>query len=94
MAGKSLLHLITDLLTFSKNEVGDMKDRVHVEEFTVEEIRGQVLAVFGKVADDRGVKLAVNLDHTDMTRWVFEADVKRITQCLLNLVGNGLKFTP
>lgn len=94
MAGKSLLHLITDLLTFSKNEVGNMKDRVQTEEFTVDEIQKQVLAVFGKVAEDRGIELTVNIGHPDLATRLFEADVKRINQCLLNLIGNGLKFTP
>jgi osomolarity two-component system sensor histidine kinase SLN1 len=93
MSGKSLLHLINELLTFSKNQVGHMAGQVEEEDFTLEDVHKQLMAVFGKVAEDRGVALNVDSVRADLAAQVFEADIKRITQCLYNLVGNGLKFT-
>ncbi|TGZ77655.1 hypothetical protein EX30DRAFT_374445 [Ascodesmis nigricans] len=93
VAGKSLLGLITDLLTFSKNQSG-LTRKIEEEDFTVEDLRKQVKAVFGKVAEEKGLKLIVETEQDDLGRYMFRADVRRLSQCLFNLVGNGLKFTP
>lgn len=93
MSGKSLLHLINELLTFSKNQVS-VESQAEDEEFALVVIEKQLLAVFGKMAEERGVKLDVCNTPTDLLDHIFVADIKRITQCMYNLVGNGLKFTP
>jgi osomolarity two-component system sensor histidine kinase SLN1 len=93
MSGKSLLHLINELLTFSKNQVGAMIGKDDEEDFKLVDIGKQIWAVFGKVAEERGVKLDIEHINQDLTTKIFSADIKRITQCLYNLVGNGLKFT-
>lgn len=94
MSGKSLLHLINELLTFSKNQVGTLEGNAEDEDFAIDVVGKQLVAVFGKAADERGVKLDIVETQTDISKLIFVADIKRITQCMYNLVGNGLKFTP
>lgn len=94
MSGKSLLHLINELLTFSKNQVGALEGSAEDEDFPIDVVRKQIMAVFGKSADERGVSLNVEEGSTVLSQKIFVADIKRITQCMYNLVGNGLKFTP
>ena len=94
MSGKSLLHLINELLTFSKNQVGTLEGSAEDEDFPIDVVRKQIMAVFGKSADERGVSLNVEEGSTVLSQKIFVADIKRITQCMYNLVGNGLKFTP
>lgn len=94
MSGKSLLHLINELLTFSKNQVGALEGSAEDEDFPIDVARKQIMAVFRKSADERGVLLKVEEGSADLSQMIFVADIKRITQCMYNLVGNGLKFTP
>jgi osomolarity two-component system sensor histidine kinase SLN1 len=96
MSGKSLLHLINELLTFSKNANQTDMDEIVIneEDFAMEIVLKQIKAVFLKAAEGRGVKLNVQDPPEDMSKQVFTADVKRLTQCMYNLVGNALKFTP
>lgn len=95
-SGKSLLHLINELLTFSKNasQTDPEELAVNEEDFAIEVVLKQLKAVFLKGAERRGVKLHVPDTPEDMSRRVFTTDVKRLMQCLFNLVGNALKFTP
>ncbi|KAF8540662.1 hypothetical protein BDD12DRAFT_880021 [Trichophaea hybrida] len=96
MSGKSLLHLINELLTFSKNQVGSPEGNAEAEDedFTIDVVGKQLMAVFGKTANERGVNLDVVEAQADLSKLIFIADIKRIAQCMYNLVGNGLKFTP
>ncbi|KAF8254090.1 hypothetical protein K440DRAFT_532212 [Wilcoxina mikolae CBS 423.85] len=96
MSGKSLLHLINELLTFSKNQVGSPEGNAEAEDedFAIDVVGKQLMAVFGKTVDERGVNLDIVEPQADLSKLIFIADIKRITQCMYNLVGNGLKFTP
>jgi osomolarity two-component system sensor histidine kinase SLN1 len=95
MSGKSLLHLINELLTFSKNASQNDADEIVIteEDFAIEIVMKQINAVFSKAAEGRGIKLTVQDLPENMSGKVFTTDVKRLTQCLFNLVGNALKFT-
>ncbi|KAI5817366.1 hypothetical protein BZA77DRAFT_245481 [Pyronema omphalodes] len=94
MSGKSLLHLINELLTFSKNQIGTLEGVAEDEDFVIDVVGKQLMAVFGKSSEERGVNLIVEEPPAHLMNLMFLADVKRITQCMYNLVGNGLKFTP
>lgn len=94
MSGKSLLHLINELLTFSKNAAGPLEGSADDEDFALEIVRKQIMAVFAKAAEERGVILDIQQTPPDLANKIFHADVKRLTQCMYNLVGNALKFTP
>jgi len=85
----SLLTVINDLLDFSKIEAGRL-DIEHLEldlPATVEDI----CAVMAFQAAARHLDLIVNV-HPDVPRYVL-GDPQRIRQCLVNLLGNAIKFT-
>jgi signal transduction histidine kinase len=86
--GKHLLRLINDVLDLSKIEAGRME--LAVGEYAVEDVVGTVRASLRSLAEEKGLELHT---HVGPDLPVVTGDSKRITQCLLNLVGNALKFT-
>ncbi|KAL9115702.1 MAG: hypothetical protein Q9227_000070 [Pyrenula ochraceoflavens] len=57
-SGDLLLHLLTDLLTFSKNSIGQQLN-LDEREFRVGDISTQVLSIFDKQAKDSSINLGV-----------------------------------
>lgn len=57
-SGDLLLHLLTDLLTFSKNEIGQQL-ALDEREFRLADISSQILSIFEKQAKDGSIKLTV-----------------------------------
>lgn len=60
-SGDLLLNLLTDLLTFSKNQVGH-QITLDEKEFRLREISSQVLAIFDKQATEGQIKLRVEFE--------------------------------
>lgn len=60
-SGDLLLNLLTDLLTFSKNQVGQQLS-LDEKEFKLRDISSQILAIFDKQAKDSGITLAVKFE--------------------------------
>ncbi|KAF2268226.1 putative histidine kinase HHK5p [Lojkania enalia] len=60
-SGDLLLNLLTDLLTFSKNQVGQNLS-LDQKEFRLRDISSQVLAIFEKQAKDSGIDIRVNFE--------------------------------
>ncbi|USP79128.1 uncharacterized protein yc1106_06402 [Curvularia clavata] len=60
-SGDLLLNLLTDLLTFSKNQVGQQLS-LDEKEFRLRDISSQVLAIFDKQAREGGIKLSVDFE--------------------------------
>jgi two-component system, sensor histidine kinase and response regulator len=85
----SLLAILNDVLDFSKIEAGKMEiERIEMDlTSTVEDI-GSLMA-FQCAA--KNLELIVNV-RPDVPEWIV-GDPQRIRQCLLNLVGNAIKFT-
>jgi signal transduction histidine kinase len=86
--GKHLLRLINDVLDLSKIEAGRME--LSVGDYAVEDVVSTVRASLRSIADDKGLELVAEIEPNLPEAY---GDSKRITQCLLNLVGNALKFT-
>ena len=85
----SLLTVINDILDFSKIEAG----KLDVERLELE-LRAQVEdvgAIMAFQAAAKGLELVVNVQPQTPERVL--GDPQRIRQCLLNLVGNAIKFT-
>lgn len=57
-SGDLLLHLLTDLLTFSKNQIGQQLT-LDEREFRLSEISSQILSIFEKQAKDGSINLKV-----------------------------------
>lgn len=89
--GELLLNLMTDLLSFSQNEVENLE--LEMRDFNIPEITSQLNAIFTEQCASKMIKLTVNrcLDLQDL---VFSGDTNRISQVIFNLMSNGIKFTP
>jgi signal transduction histidine kinase len=86
--GKHLLRLINDVLDLSKIEAGRME--LALGDYAVEDVVATVRASLRSLATEKGLDLVTEVEENLPDAY---GDSKRITQCLLNLVGNALKFT-
>jgi PAS domain S-box-containing protein len=87
-SGQTLSQLLNDMLDFSRIEAGLLE--LSPEPTDLGELLRAVIAQLQPEADAKGVGLAFEI--TGLAPWI-EADPVRLRQALLNLVGNGVKFT-
>ena len=87
--GKHLLALINDILEFSK--VSAKKLEVEMIESPLEEIFSVVKSISILKAEEKGLEFKINLAKEIPTHIV--TDPTRLTQCLVNLINNAMKFT-
>ena len=85
--GKHLLNLINDVLDLSKIEAGRME--LVLGEYSVQDVVETVRTSLQSLALEKG--LGFDSAAEDDIPLAF-GDGRRITQCLMNLVGNALKF--
>jgi signal transduction histidine kinase len=86
--GKHLLRLINDVLDLAKIEAGRME--LALREYSVPEMIGAVRATLRSLAAEKAIEFSIDVP-ADLP--VACGDGGRLTQCLLNLTGNALKFT-
>src|SRR5216117_1757581 len=86
--GKHLLRLINDVLDLSKIEAGRLE--LSLGDYAAADVVATVRASLRSIADDKRLDLVTEVEPNLPDAY---GDAKRITQCLLNLVGNALKFT-
>jgi len=88
-SGESLLTLINDILDYSKIEAGKLE-----LELVPFDMRGAIKDVMDLLAGSaRRKSLDLYVDYPDDEPFAFSADVGRLRQVLINLVGNAIKFT-
>jgi signal transduction histidine kinase len=85
---KHLLNIITDVLDFSKAEVGRLT--VKEEEVDVTQVLEQCLRLLRERAAEFGLRMSL---ETTGPQVLLRADVTLIKQLFINLVGNAIKFT-
>jgi signal transduction histidine kinase len=88
LSGRHLLALINDVLDLSKIEAGQLT--LALGEYSMHEVVRGVLDTMASLAADKGLTLEV-LAPPALPLGV--GDERRITQVLMNLAGNALKFT-
>ncbi len=88
-SANSLLHVINDVLDFSKIEAGKMS--ITPEEFSLREVVDAVLENITPHAAAKKIALAAIVSCAVPRR--LKGDPARLRQVLLNLAGNGIKFT-
>ena len=86
--GKHLLNLINDVLDLSKIEAGRME--LALSEYSVQDVIEAVCASLQSLAAEKGLKFSANAQPEIPLAY---GDGKRVTQCIMNLAGNALKFT-
>lgn len=88
-SGKRLMNLINDILDLSKIEAGKME--IREEEIVLEELIDDVASTIQPLVREKGLKFTINRKCD--TRIVIITDRVRVTQVLINLLGNAVKFT-
>lgn len=88
-AARSLLGIVNDILDISKIEAG----RLEIEEtaFSLNDVLGNVITVTSQAAFDKQLDYAVELASETPVDLI--GDPLRLSQVLVNLVGNAIKFT-
>ena len=86
--GRHLLGLINDVLDLSKIEAGQLQ--LDLSDYTVADIAHTVRSTLEPLASDK--KLAFKLELAPQLP-PGHGDGRRLTQVLINLVGNAIKFT-
>ncbi|MEO1240566.1 MAG: ATP-binding protein [Pseudomonadota bacterium] len=88
-SAKNLLTIINDVLDFSKIEAGQIE--VETIPFNPRELIDRAVALMSTRADEKGLDLKFEMGE-GIPQWL-TGDPTRITQVLINLIGNALKFT-
>jgi signal transduction histidine kinase len=87
-SGRHLLGLINDVLDLSKIEAGQLT--LHLTDYSFSDVVQAVASSVGSLAAEKQLELTVDVAPELPTG---RGDERRITQVLLNLVGNAIKFT-
>ncbi|HBT75577.1 MAG TPA: hypothetical protein DEB39_01335 [Planctomycetaceae bacterium] len=90
ISSKHLLGLLNDVLDLSKIEEGKLK--LAHNPFDLRQVIESVGAGLVQMARSKSQQLAIEFRNIDGTRLL--GDDMRLSQVLLNLLGNALKFTP
>lgn len=86
--GRHLLGLINDVLDLSKIEAGQLQ--LTIDNYSVAQIVKAAVVAAESQAKAKGLELVVTIaDGLSMGR----GDERRLTQVLINLIGNAVKFT-
>jgi signal transduction histidine kinase len=86
--GRHLLGLINDVLDLSKIEAGQLV--LELSDYSVEDIAQTVRSTLEQLASDKKLAFKVEV-ATELPSG--RGDGRRLTQVLINLVGNAIKFT-
>ncbi|CAI5755724.1 unnamed protein product [Candida verbasci] len=91
-SGELLLHILTELLTYSKNTLN--RSKLEKSTFQIFELVYQTKSIFSKLAHDQRVNLKIFVKPNIFRKLYLYGDSNRMLQIIMNLVSNSLKFTP
>jgi signal transduction histidine kinase/CheY-like chemotaxis protein len=87
-SARHLLSLINDLLDLAKIQSG--KTELHLEPVVCQEVIGEVAANLRQLAEQKGLHFDLVLPREPI---VLEADRRALSQIIINLTNNAIKFT-
>jgi len=87
ISSKALLHVINDILDYSKIEAGKLT--LENTKFNLNDVLNNIKDLFEYQANKKGISLNIDM-HLNL---ILIGDSLRLTQIFTNLVGNALKFT-
>jgi PAS domain S-box-containing protein len=88
-SGETLLTILNDILDISKLEAG--KVELEVIDFDLVEMVESAATLLASRGREKGLDIGVFIDPA--AHRIFRGDPTRVRQILLNLIGNGVKFT-
>ncbi|WP_372627151.1 two-component sensor histidine kinase BarA [Arsukibacterium sp.] len=88
-SANSLLHLVNDVLDFSKLEEGRMS--INPEPFSLRDLLNDATELLAANAFDKHLELVIMIDNGCPDDLI--ADPGRLIQVLMNIAGNAIKFT-
>jgi len=88
-SAKSLLGILNDILDISKIEAGKME--IEQTSFDLEEVMGNLATIVGNRSQEKKLEFLMQTDQ-DVPN-VLIGDPLRLSQVLINLAGNAVKFT-
>ncbi|MGZ4038740.1 MAG: ATP-binding protein, partial [Bacteroidia bacterium] len=88
-SGSNLLNIINDILDFSKIEAGKLQ--IEKIPFSLTSVIDPLKLIFTEKAKEKGIGFRVSTD-SKIPALIF-GDPTRLTQILVNLLGNAVKFT-
>src|SRR5450432_1113385 len=88
-SGESLLEIINDILDFSKIEAGML--RIESNPFNLRELLHSVKTMFAARIQAKDLNFNLNVEYSIPDLLI--GDAVRLTQILVNLVNNAIKFT-
>lgn len=88
MTTEQSTHLVNDILTYTQTEYEGLK--LHASSVDLNDIIDNVEALTRPIVNDKGLELLIqaNIEHKTV-----EVDSVRLTQVLINLIVNAIKFT-
>ncbi|MDR1590260.1 MAG: response regulator [Oscillospiraceae bacterium] len=89
LSASLLLGIINDILDFSKIEAGKME--IEKAPFHIGKIVDNIRDLIRPKADEKGLSLDISVDES--VPEMMNGDGLRLSQILLNLLGNAVKFT-
>jgi PAS domain S-box-containing protein len=89
ISAQSLLGIINDILDFSKIEAGHLS--LEVIDFSLEEVLDHVANLLSIKTGEKGIELLFAMDRNLPVQ--LKGDPLRLTQVLINLSSNAVKFT-
>jgi len=89
-SGEYLVSVINDVLDMSRIESGRML--LAHQQFNLDELLENVIQIESPKAAEKG--LSLTLDTASPIGTDFVGDRQRLSQCVMNLVNNAVKFTP
>ncbi len=88
-SSRHLLNVINDILDISKIEAGTMD--TNIEKVYAGDLLEEIQSLFEMQAEQKGLVLVCSARKSPLFA---AADLQKIKQVLINLVGNAIKFTP
>lgn len=88
-SGYDLVHIINDILDYSKIESGKME--LEKKELNIHDFASDVVNLLMLKAEEKNIDLIYYVDESIPP--LVEADPTRLKQILVNLIGNAIKFT-
>ncbi len=88
-SAESLLGIVNDILDFSKIEAGKLT--LEVTDFELGDVLADLANTLGLKAEDKGIELLFDV-HNDVPHHLM-GDPLRLSQILINLTNNAIKFT-